>query len=55
MLFGFDRFLNEPPVIKAVSKILNLPKDLVPVTLIPIGFSGEESRKSLKEIIFKQV
>lgn len=41
-----------------VSEILNLPKDLVPVAMIPVGFSEEEprekSRKTLEEIIFKR-
>lgn len=42
---------------KEVSEILNLPENLVPVAMIPIGFSKEEvrdkSRKALEEIIFK--
>ncbi len=40
-----------------VSEILNLPEDLVPVAMIPVGFSEEKQRKkyrkTLEEIIFK--
>jgi len=44
---------------KEVSKICNLPENLVPVAMIPVGFSkeepGEKSRKTLAEIIFKKI
>lgn len=42
-----------------VSKILELPENLIPVTLIPIGYSDEEvgpkERKSLEDLILKQL
>ncbi|MBI2596994.1 nitroreductase family protein [Candidatus Daviesbacteria bacterium] len=42
-----------------VSEILNIPKNLVPVVMIPVGFSeeepGEKSRKILAELVFKEI
>ena len=44
---------------KEVSKICNLPENLIPVAMIPVGFSqeepGEKERKTLKGIIFKKI
>ena len=44
---------------KQVSEILKLPENLVPVAMIPVGFSkekpGEKSRKTIEEIIFKKI
>lgn len=44
---------------KEVSEILNLPKDLIPVAVIPVGYSAGEirpkERKSLTELIFKEI
>lgn len=42
-----------------ISKILNIPDNLVPVVMIPVGFANETPeerlRKSLEEIILKKV
>lgn len=42
-----------------ISKILDIPLDLVPVVMIPVGFADEQltqrERKSLEEIILKKV
>lgn len=44
---------------KEVSKILNLMENLVPVAMIPVGYSNEEprekSRKTLGELVFKEI
>lgn len=44
---------------KIVSEIVGLPGDLIPVALIPAGYSDEEvkpkDRKTLEEIVFKKV
>lgn len=42
-----------------VSKILELPENLIPVALIPIGYSDEEvrpkERKNLQDLVFKKL
>ncbi len=43
---------------KEISRIVNIPENLKPVVMIPIGFANEQPperiRKSLKEIIFQK-
>lgn len=44
---------------KEVAAILDLPKNLIPVAMIPIGYSAEKhrekSRKTLEEVIYKKI
>ena len=44
---------------KQVIAILDLPENSIPVAIIPVGYTNEKprekSRKSLKELIFKQI
>ncbi|MBU1031774.1 nitroreductase family protein [Patescibacteria group bacterium] len=44
---------------RRVSEICNLPENLIPVAMIPVGFSNEEPRekhrKSLAELILKRI
>ena len=43
--------------VKKVSDILNLEKDLIPIAILPVGFSNETpeitTRRSLEQIIYK--
>jgi nitroreductase len=48
---GFS--LTKPEVAKEIRKILNLPEDITPITVIPVGYPNPEEKleeKHLREL-----